>query len=135
VGLIIAVVALINSGGNFTAQAKLTRIQSAKSIHSSFISRDDQRVLRTSDNIGEFSATDEERQWYELSMRRAKDNMTFYYWYKTGKTPQDIYLKFFTSSMDTREVATDPNFGTYCRYTKYYGENKKTDPRYASIFQ
>ncbi|KAG3112348.1 hypothetical protein PI124_g8420 [Phytophthora idaei] len=110
--LLAAVVFLIYSDVTFAAQTNPTTIQSAETTPSHFISRNNKkRVLRTSDNIAEFSTTNEERQWYEFSKRRAKENLKFRFWLKTGKRPEDIYRKFFNTSMDTRAVAADPNFG------------------------
>ncbi|ETL48992.1 hypothetical protein L916_01474 [Phytophthora nicotianae] len=92
-----------------------------------YIDKTDHMVQRNSeDKAGELSTINEERQWYEISMRRVKENIKFRYWFKTGKRPQDIYSMYFNSSMDTRTVATDPNFGTFSRYTKYYEDNKES---------
>ncbi|KAF1772959.1 hypothetical protein JG687_00007841 [Phytophthora cactorum] len=128
VALLAAVVFLIYSDVTFAAQTNPTTIQSAETTPSHFISRNNQkRVLRTSDNIAEFSAMNEERQWYEFSKRRAKENLKFRFWFKTGKRPEDIYRKFFNTSMDTRAVAADPNFGIFSRYAKYYEGHKKKE--------
>ncbi|EEY62812.1 secreted RxLR effector peptide protein, putative [Phytophthora infestans T30-4] len=130
--LLVVITLFIGNDNILAAHIELQTIQPDHTTYSPFLRKTDPRPQRAFENTAELSATSEERQWYEISMRRAKENLTFYIWYKKGKTPQDIYLKFFTNSMDTITVSKSPNFGTFSRYTEYYNKNKKNDSWFRS---